>query len=329
MKKFFAALLTLVATAAFSATTVPVQLINPSGSTSGQAIVSNGSSSAPSWGAIGTNGIGAIAANTVLANATGSSAAPTAYAMPSCSVSTSALQYTSGTGIVCGTGYAKLSGSNFVGPVTIALTSPTFFLNETSGSGTSFLGFQNNGTNLWDFGANSSTGLFAIDRYVSGTFVDKPISIANSTGVVSIPDGIAGQTTAASSGTLGYLQTSTTTATSLTSGTPANCGSISLAAGVWDVTGVVEYVPAGTTTTSGYTTGVNSTSATYQTITGSFLNVQQTFGLSVPAGTASYQQAPTTRFVLSSTTTIYLVGAASFSVSTMTCNGFMRAAVVH
>ena len=139
--------------------------------------------------------------------------------------------------------------------------------------------------------------------------------------------GIVGTTTNdnANAGSVGEVVTATSTGTSLTSGVAANCVSVSLTAGDWDVTGVVEYVAAAGTTTSGYTTGVNTTSATYQTITGSFLNVQQTFGLSVGAGTASYQSAPLTRFSLASTTPVYLVGAASFASSTMTCNGFIRA----
>ena len=50
MKRFFVLVLSLCASLAFGATTVPVQLLNPTGSSSGQAIVSTGSSSAPAWG---------------------------------------------------------------------------------------------------------------------------------------------------------------------------------------------------------------------------------------------------------------------------------------
>jgi hypothetical protein len=104
MKKILVSLAALFSAVAFGATTLPVQLINPTGSSSGQAIVSNGASSAPAWGGIGVNGIAAIAANTVLANATASSASPTAFSMPSCSSSTSVLQWASGTGFQCVTG---------------------------------------------------------------------------------------------------------------------------------------------------------------------------------------------------------------------------------
>jgi hypothetical protein len=101
-----------LSSASIAATTVPVQLISPTGSTAGQAIISAGPSSAPAWGGIGLNGIAAVAANTVLANATGSSSSPSAFSMPTCSASGNALGYTSGTGIVCVTGLAPLSGTN-------------------------------------------------------------------------------------------------------------------------------------------------------------------------------------------------------------------------
>lgn len=52
MKKLILAIFALIASTAFATTTVPVQLLNPTGSSSGQAIVSTGSSSAPAWSGI-------------------------------------------------------------------------------------------------------------------------------------------------------------------------------------------------------------------------------------------------------------------------------------
>lgn len=52
MKRIFASLLFLLSTAALAATTVPPQLISPTGSTTGQAVLSNGPSSAPTWQSI-------------------------------------------------------------------------------------------------------------------------------------------------------------------------------------------------------------------------------------------------------------------------------------
>lgn len=63
-----------------NATTLPVQLLNPASSTAGQAVVSTGASSAVAWGTptISAGNIAPIAASTMLANPTGSSAAPQA-----------------------------------------------------------------------------------------------------------------------------------------------------------------------------------------------------------------------------------------------------------
>lgn len=52
MKKIIGALIALYSAFAFSATLVPIQLLNPTGSTSGQAIVSTGASSAPAWAGV-------------------------------------------------------------------------------------------------------------------------------------------------------------------------------------------------------------------------------------------------------------------------------------
>jgi len=96
MKRLFACALLALSSVAFGATTVPIQLITP------------------------------IAANTVVTNATGSTATPTAFVMPSCSTSTSALQWTSGTGFVCNTAInaATLGGATFSSPGAIGNTTP-------------------------------------------------------------------------------------------------------------------------------------------------------------------------------------------------------------
>lgn len=118
---FAAALLALNAAAT---TLSPVQLLNPAGSSSGQAIVSTGSSTAPGWGTVPLSGLSSIASNTVIANATGGSAAPVAFSMPSCSTTASALNWTSGTGFTCNTAVnaAQLGGATFAAPGPIGST---------------------------------------------------------------------------------------------------------------------------------------------------------------------------------------------------------------
>jgi hypothetical protein len=127
MKRILACFAALLAASAFGATTLPVQLLNPTGSTVGQTIVSTGSGSAPGWGTVPLSGLSAVAANTVIANFTGASATPTAFSMPSCSTSSSALQYTSGTGVTCSTAInaATLLGFNWATPGAIGATTPS------------------------------------------------------------------------------------------------------------------------------------------------------------------------------------------------------------
>lgn len=111
MKKIIGIFLALFCAAAFGATTVPVQLLNPAGSSSGQTIVSTGASSAPGWGALGLSGLSAISANTLVGNATGSSATPTAVSVTGCNGAGQALQWTNGSGFGCNSAVAT-SGAN-------------------------------------------------------------------------------------------------------------------------------------------------------------------------------------------------------------------------
>ncbi len=135
--------------------------------------------------------LAAQAANTVVANVTGSSASPSAFAMPNCSSSTSALQWTSGTGFVCGSSFANLSGATFTGQLGVSYNNASFVLNDAAGAGFPAIFFNKTGSNVWAFANNSSTGLFGLNRYVSGTLVDVPITVSNSTGLVTFADGIS------------------------------------------------------------------------------------------------------------------------------------------
>lgn len=222
MKKIFGAALALISSVAFATTLVPVQLLNPTGSSSGQAIVSTGSSSAPAWGGVGVNGIAAIAANTVLANATSGSASPTAFAMPSCSSTTSALQYTTNTGITCNTGMAPLASPALTGTP----TAPTAAI----------------GTN---------TTQIATTAYVTqNPTIQGPNIIGFTNGSTS------------NAGSVGELPSGSTTGTSMSNGTAVNCTSKSLTAGDWLVWGAISFSPGATTTITGLNGGLTTTSAT-------------------------------------------------------------------
>ena len=150
------------------------------------------------------------AANTVVANVTGSVASPAAFAMPSCSTSTSALQYTSGTGFACGSGFANLSGSTFTGTTSISYSNPVFIVNDTSGSNKASIYLQAGGFSEWALDNTSSSAQFSLSRYVSNSFVDNPISVSNSTGVVTMADGITGSPISGSIGSFTTLAASST-----------------------------------------------------------------------------------------------------------------------
>lgn len=111
-------------------------------------------------------------------------------------------------------------------------------------------------------------------------------------------------------------------AVSLTTATTANVTSISLTAGDWDVDGIVQYTPAASTSVTQLTQGSSSTTAT--------VGAQGTFSKWVTAANVltAVDPAwviPTTRVSIAATTTIYLVANATFTVSTLTAYGLIRA----
>jgi hypothetical protein len=78
MKRLIGAVIALFAHSSFGATLTPVQLINPVGSTAGQAILSAGPNTAPAWGTITLSGVtGTLAIANGGTGATSSAAART------------------------------------------------------------------------------------------------------------------------------------------------------------------------------------------------------------------------------------------------------------
>lgn len=112
-------------------------------------------------------------------------------------------------------------------------------------------------------------------------------------------------------------------AVSLTTNTTANVTSISLTAGDWDVTGVVDFQYGATTSITNLVGGSSTTSAT--------LGARDTFfdfetAANVPTATADAAFViPTTRISIAATTTVYLVAQATFTVSTLKAYGTIRA----
>lgn len=120
-----------------------------------------------------------IAANTVYANATSGSAAPTAYSMPSCSTSNSALNYTTNTGIGCGANFASLTATAQVlsGGATI-----TAFSIGTVPSGTTTIS-AGNGPYQWMVNTGAST-IAAPTSLTSG--LDVQVINGNAAGAITL-----------------------------------------------------------------------------------------------------------------------------------------------
>lgn len=129
----------------------------------------------------------------------------------------------------------------------------------------------------------------------------------------------------AAAGSVGELISATLvegSAVSLTTATAANITSVNLTAGDWDVSGVVAFKFAGTTSYTILTGGTNSTSATIGAI-GTYAN--NVVAANVPGAVTAIKEAPITRYSLSATTTVYLIAYAAFTVSTLQAYGFIRA----
>jgi hypothetical protein len=139
--------------------------------------------------------------------------------------------------------------------------------------------------------------------------------------------GIVGTTTNnnAAAGSVGEYATASAASTtvSLTTATPANVTSISLTAGDYDVQGVCVYQTAASTSVTQDICGISTTSATLGA-DGSY--TRSTFAAVVP-GAVEYADMPSPvfRVSLAATTTVYLVGQSTFTVSTQTAGGVIRA----
>jgi hypothetical protein len=282
---------------AHATTFTPIQLLNPAGSVSGQVIVSSGPTTVAAWGGIGLNGITAIAANTVLTNASGASASPTAFAMPSCSTSASALNWTTSTGFTCNTAVnaATLGGATFASPGSIG---------STTASAGKFTTLQATST----ITPSSTAGIV-------GTTTNDNANAG------SIGELICAQVTNGGSPT--GCATNSATPVSLTSNTAANVTSISLTAGDWDVYGSIWTVPAGSTVQSLLDAAVTTTSAVMPTAPngGAIAQLPFSAGTGLGVGATGLRM----RLSLSTTTTVYLVALSQFSTSTNAAIGFIGA----
>lgn len=127
--------------------------------------------------------------------------------------------------------------------------------------------------------------------------------------------------TYASAGHIGEYLSNQTTVVSLTNGIAANITTLSLTPGDWDVEGIVQFNPAGTTVLFGQAASVSTASATVGAF-GSLVSINLSAGTT---GVGSALTLPKTRVNVSVATTVYAVATGSFTTSTCTASAFLRA----
>jgi hypothetical protein len=217
------------------------------------------------------------------------------------------------------TALAAQAGNTVVANVTGSVASPTAFAmpgcNASGGalqwtSGTGFTCVANAFASPPAFGSVTPAIVHASSLDATGAITPSQTA------------GIVGTTTNnnANAGSFGEFMTATGTGVSLTTGTTANITSITLTAGDWDVSGNTEFVAAASTIISIAQTAVTTTSLAN--------GVAGLRGINSSTQQASNNislVAPVQRINVSTSTTVYLTGWASFSTSTLTATGIIRA----
>lgn len=125
----------------------------------------------------------------------------------------------------------------------------------------------------------------------------------------------------------GYFEIVTTVPVALVTNTPKTIASLLLNPGEYDISAVVQYLPAATTSMTHLSAG---TSLTTDVLEGIGTRDSTTFPAIVPGVVADawHTVAPTRRLKIDIPTTIYVVAHALFTVSTMTALASLRARVV-
>jgi hypothetical protein len=208
--------------------------------------------------------------------------------------------------------------NGFVGhkQASLQYAGPTLVFNDTSGTSQNTLAFQSASANEWQL--LTDTSQFRVARYVSNAFVDNPLIIKNSSGSVAIKGTNTDDTAAV--GYVGEFIKNHSVNTPVTSGEFANCSTLSLPPGDWDVWGNIEFTPSGTTTWNGMSSALSFVSQQdpgeeYQN------KLNTTFSNSQPSNLPVVLQP----LEISSTTTVYIVGMANFIGGSMTCDGYLEA----
>jgi len=325
MKRIFVGVTAALFSSALFATTLsPIQLLNPSGSTSGQVIASTGPTTAPAWTTVTLSGLGGLAAANNLSDVASASTSRTNLGL-----GTAALVNTGTSGATI----PLLSAANTWMLAQSFTVRPTFNGNTPYDTGNLTIGsYLTAATAASTYAtiAQATTALAATGGSINGVTnglttpaASKVTTLqATSTITPSTTSGIVGTTLgdSAQAGSVGEYQTVTGSAVGIATGTTAAATSLSLTAGDWDVQGVVLFTSSAAGAMTGEYSAV-STSATSLGSTGSYAQA----GPPTSAGTVLVIPSPIVRINVSSTTTVYATANVGFGSGTCTVTGFLRA----
>lgn len=278
----------------------------------------------------GTNTFGAIDATSIGATTRGTGAFTTLAANGATTLTAGTATTSSSTGTLVVTGGIGSSGAMWSGG-NLATTGGAIYISPNSAFSTFGLAIGSSVMLMptafafeW---SSTSSGSGTIDTTISRNaagIIQVGTTAANGLGQI-LCAGIIG-TTAAGNATAGNLGESVSSliavgsAVGLTTATPANITSISLTAGDWDVTGCVDFTET-VATASARSAGISTTSATIPTDgSEAYCGVQSTITTEINSITPARK-----RVNVSSTTTVYLVGSATFSAGTVAGFGNLTA----
>lgn len=302
MKRFLTgALAALLSFSTLAATLNPISLLNPAGSTSGQAILSTGPSTPPAWSSVTLDGIGGF--NTtgfVYRNSANS------YVI----ITPPIIQGVGGTGLSTLAAHQVVVGGagNAMTPITPGAAGTIFSSNgptvDPSYRTAASLGLAATASPLSQFAATTSAQLAGVISDETGTGP----AVFGTSPTITTPNVVGTAGIAAASGSVGQHQNlgNAVGTVSLPSSAATNCFSTSLTAGSYQITGVANIAAGGSNTMTFPTAGISTTSVTLGAF-GSFAQIGATF----PAGASLYMTLPTVYFDLTTTTTVYVVGNAT------------------
>jgi hypothetical protein len=163
-------------------------------------------------------------------------------------------------------GLATTGANTFTGTQTIANTNPILMFNATSGTTLGTINYDAAGVAVWQ--QQAASGTYAIARYNAGSFVDSPLVISNSTGLVTFADGISSNS-ASNALTGGAINNATVGATTPSTGAFTTLSASSTVSGAGFTARFASPGPIGNTAAS---TGAFTSITASSTITPSSTN---------------------------------------------------------